>query len=59
MNLITKAMPDQTQMLYDIEVHSVDGIKKYFADGGSPNDITGWYASVYYYGGNVYPRPSI
>jgi len=32
-------MPDQTQVIYDIEVHSVDGIKKYFADGGSPNDI--------------------
>jgi len=31
-------MPDQTQMLYDIEVHSVEGIKRYFADGGSPND---------------------
>lgn len=33
------AMPDQTQLLYDIEVHSVEGIKKYFADGGSPNDV--------------------
>jgi hypothetical protein len=32
-------MPDQTQMLYDIEVHSVDGIKRYFKDGGSPNDV--------------------
>ncbi|MDO3642572.1 ankyrin repeat domain-containing protein [Mucilaginibacter sp. L3T2-6] len=32
-------MPDKTQMLYAIEVHSVEGINKYFADGGSPNDI--------------------
>jgi len=32
-------MADQNQILYDIEVHSVDGIKKYFAGGGSPNDV--------------------
>lgn len=37
--LTTSAMADQTQILYDIEVHSVGGIKSYFADGGSPNDI--------------------
>ncbi|HEY8930241.1 MAG TPA: ankyrin repeat domain-containing protein [Mucilaginibacter sp.] len=32
-------MINQTKLLYDIEVHSVEGIKKYFDDGGSPNDI--------------------
>jgi hypothetical protein len=32
-------MPDYKQILYDIEVHSVEGIKKYFNNGGSPNDI--------------------
>jgi len=32
-------MPDQTQLLYAIEVHSVDGITQYFAAGGSPNDL--------------------
>lgn len=32
-------MANQTQILYDIEVHSVEGIKKYFAGGGSPNDV--------------------
>ncbi|MCR8560756.1 ankyrin repeat domain-containing protein [Mucilaginibacter sp. BJC16-A38] len=32
-------MPDYAQILYDIEVHSVEGIKRYFADGGSPNEI--------------------
>jgi hypothetical protein len=31
-------MPDQNQLLYAAEVHSVEGIKKYFAEGGSPND---------------------
>jgi hypothetical protein len=31
--------PDYTQILYDIETHSVDGIKRYFTDGGTPNDI--------------------
>jgi len=32
-------MPDYTQILYDIEVHSVDGISRYFEEGGTPNDI--------------------
>ncbi len=32
-------MPDHNQILYDIEVHSVEGIKRYFAEGGNPNDI--------------------
>lgn len=32
-------MPDFNQVIYAIEVHSVEGIKQYFADGGSPNDI--------------------
>ncbi|HVW98611.1 MAG TPA: ankyrin repeat domain-containing protein [Mucilaginibacter sp.] len=31
-------MPDQNQLLYDIEVHSVEGIRKYFEEGGDPND---------------------
>lgn len=31
-------MPDQTQMLYDIEVHSVEGICRYFDEGGGPDD---------------------
>jgi hypothetical protein len=39
MDLNDNAMPDQLQVIYDIEVHSADGIKKYFADGGNPNDI--------------------
>src|ERR1700744_5694 len=32
-------MPDQSEILYAIEVHSVDGIRQYFDEGGSPNDI--------------------
>lgn len=32
-------MPDYTQMLYDIEVHSVEGIGRYFEQGGNPNEI--------------------
>ena len=32
-------MPDFNQVIYAIEVHSVEGIKQYFADGGNPNDI--------------------
>jgi len=32
-------MPDYKQMLNDIEVHSTDGIRKYFKDGGDPNEI--------------------
>ena len=31
-------MPDYTQMLYDIEVHSVEGIRRYFDQGGDPNE---------------------
>jgi len=32
-------MPDHSQLLYAIEVHSVQEIKRYFAEGGSPNDL--------------------
>ncbi|MDB5087217.1 MAG: ankyrin repeat protein [Mucilaginibacter sp.] len=32
-------MPDYTQLLYDIEAHSVEGIKKYFEQGSNPNEI--------------------
>jgi hypothetical protein len=32
-------MPDHNQLLYAIEVHSVEGIRRYFAEGGSPNDL--------------------
>jgi len=32
-------MADYQQILYDIEVHSVEGIRRYFEDGGGPNDI--------------------
>src|ERR1700754_786758 len=32
-------MPDYTQILYDIEVHSVEGIRRYFAEGGDPNVV--------------------
>lgn len=32
-------MPDYTQMLYDIEVHSVEGIHRYFKQGGNPNEV--------------------
>jgi len=32
-------MADQTQLLYAIEVHSIEGIQRYFAEGGSPNDL--------------------
>src|SRR3978361_1804329 len=32
-------MPNYTQLLYDIEVHSVEGISGYFKQGGSPNEI--------------------
>lgn len=27
------------QMLYDIEVHSIEGIRQYFEDGGNPNEM--------------------
>jgi ankyrin repeat protein len=32
-------MPDYNQMLYDIEVHSVEGIRRYFEEGGNPNEV--------------------
>ncbi|MDB5022728.1 MAG: ankyrin repeat protein [Mucilaginibacter sp.] len=32
-------MPDYKQMLYDIEVHSAPGIRRYFEQGGDPNEI--------------------
>ena len=32
-------MPDYTQMLYDIEVHSIEGIRRYFDQGGDPNEV--------------------
>lgn len=32
-------MPDYTRLLYDIETHSVDGIRSYFEQGGNPNEI--------------------
>ncbi|MDN5286287.1 MAG: ankyrin repeat protein [Mucilaginibacter sp.] len=32
-------MPNYTQLLYDIEVHSVTGIRRYFDEGGNPNEM--------------------
>ncbi|MGZ3874408.1 MAG: ankyrin repeat domain-containing protein [Mucilaginibacter sp.] len=32
-------MPDHKQILYDIEVHSIEGIRGYFENGGNPNEI--------------------
>jgi len=32
-------MPDQNQLLYAIEVHSAEGIRKYFDEGGDPNGV--------------------
>jgi len=32
-------MPDYNQILGDIEIHSVDGIKSYFEEGGDPNEV--------------------
>jgi len=32
-------MRDNTQILYDIEVHSADGIARYFEQGGNPNEL--------------------
>lgn len=32
-------MQDQTQILYAIELHDVAGIRRYFAEGGSPNAV--------------------
>jgi ankyrin repeat protein len=32
-------MPNYNQILYDIEVHSVEGIRRYFEEGGNPNEV--------------------
>jgi len=32
-------MPDYKQILYDMEVHSAEGIQKYFREGGDPNEV--------------------
>ena len=32
-------MPNHQQILYDIEVHSVEGIRRYFEQGGNPNEL--------------------
>ena len=32
-------MPDYHKMLYNIEVHSVEGIRQYFQEGGNPNEV--------------------
>jgi hypothetical protein len=32
-------MPDYSQILYAIEVHSVEGIQNYLNDGGDPNEV--------------------
>jgi ankyrin repeat protein len=32
-------MPDYNQMLYSMEVHSVEGIQNYFSQGGNPNEV--------------------
>jgi hypothetical protein len=32
-------MPVDSQILYHIEVHSVEGIRQYFAQGGSPDEL--------------------
>src|SRR5436305_6570454 len=32
-------MPDYTQMLYSMEVHSAEGIQDYFRQGGDPNEV--------------------
>jgi hypothetical protein len=34
-------MPDYGQLLYDIEVHSLAGIRRYFEEGGDPNEVHG------------------
>jgi len=34
-----KDMDGYQQLLYDIEVHSTEGIKRYFNNGGSPNEV--------------------
>jgi hypothetical protein len=37
--IISDTMPDYNQILYATEVHSVEGIKQYFSDGGNPNEV--------------------
>ncbi|HWK04212.1 MAG TPA: ankyrin repeat domain-containing protein [Puia sp.] len=32
-------MADYRQLLYDIEVHSIEGIRRYFEEGGNPNEV--------------------
>jgi len=32
-------MPEYEKMLYFIEIHSIEGIRKYFEDGGDPNEV--------------------
>ena len=32
-------MPDYKQFLYSLEVHSAEGIKNYFREGGNPNEM--------------------
>jgi hypothetical protein len=32
-------MPDYKQILYSIELHSVEGIQNYFKEGGEPNEV--------------------
>jgi ankyrin repeat protein len=32
-------MPNYKQLLYDVEIHSVAGIRRYFDKGGNPNDV--------------------
>ncbi len=32
-------MGDIIQLLYSIEIHSVEGIERYFKEGGNPNDV--------------------
>jgi hypothetical protein len=32
-------MPEYEKMLYFIEIHSVEGIRKYFEEGGDPNEV--------------------
>ena len=32
-------MPGLNKMLYNIEVHAVEGIQQYFKEGGDPNEV--------------------
>jgi hypothetical protein len=32
-------MPDYNKMLYNIEIHSIEGIRQYFEEGGNPNEV--------------------